>query len=150
MRLPRDAFEIVEEYDGGVVFGDGHVKLSDFGVSEEFEDEEDQLRRTAGTPSFTAPELITAGQPKARGRKVDMFAVGVTLYCLCFSCTPFKGANIMEVYDQIRTHDVTMPDGTNPALVALIQGLLNRDPQERLSVEQALESEWLAGTFQRK
>jgi [calcium/calmodulin-dependent protein kinase] kinase len=66
------------------------VKLSDFGVSEEFLGEDDFLRRTAGTPSFTAPELITAGQPKARGRKADVFAVGVTLYCLCFSCTPFE------------------------------------------------------------
>jgi serine/threonine protein kinase len=48
----------------------GIVKLSDFGVSEEFEDENDALRRTAGTPSFTAPELITAGSPPARGRMV--------------------------------------------------------------------------------
>lgn len=46
------------------------VKLSDFGVSEEFEDDNDHLRRTAGTPSFTAPELITAGSPPARGRQV--------------------------------------------------------------------------------
>jgi serine/threonine protein kinase len=69
---------------------DGVVKISDFGVSDEFEGEDDSLRRTAGTPAFTAPELITAGQAKGRGRKADVFAVGVTLYCLCFSKIPFE------------------------------------------------------------
>ncbi len=73
-----------------LLLSEGVVKISDFGVSEEFEGEDDSLRRTAGTPAFTAPELITAGQAKGRGRKADAFAVGVTLYCLCFSKIPFE------------------------------------------------------------
>lgn len=73
-----------------LLLSEGVVKISDFGVSDEFEGEDDFLRRTAGTPAFTAPELITAGQAKGRGRKADVFAVGVTLYCLCFSKIPFE------------------------------------------------------------
>ncbi len=132
------------------MLSDGVVKISDFGVSEEFEFEDDSLRRTAGTPAFTAPELITAGQPTARGRKVDIFAVGVTLYCLSFSRTPFEGNTVMEVYDKIRTHEVTFPDGTPDAQSELLRGLLRRDPQQRLSIEAALESPFLHGTVARK
>ena len=133
-----------------LVFHDGLVKISDFGVSETFEGDEDVLGRTAGTPSFTAPELITAGQPKARGRKVDIFAIGVTLYCLAFSCTPFQGTTVMEVYDQIRTHEVTFPDGTPPEFVELIKGLLARNPDDRMSIEQALASPFLKDTVARQ
>ncbi len=71
------------------------VKVSDFGVSEEFAGSNDELRRTAGTPSFTAPELITAGAPAAHGCQVDMWAVGITLYCLAFSRTPFDGTTVI-------------------------------------------------------
>ena len=132
-----------------LLYRDGVVKISDFGVSEEFVDGEDMLSRTAGTPSFTAPELITAGQPKARGRRADIFAIGVTLYCLAFSQTPFQGNTVMEVYDQIRTHNVTFPETTEADFVLLIQGLLERNPLERWTIEQALASPWLVGTVAR-
>jgi serine/threonine protein kinase len=132
-----------------LLLSDGVVKLSDFGVSEEYEGDDDALRRTAGTPAFTAPELITAGQPRARGRQVDVFAVGVSLYCLSFSRTPFDGATVMEVYDSIRTHTVVFPDSAPPEQVELLRGLLERSPERRLSIEAALRSPFLEGTVAR-
>lgn len=36
-----------------LLLSDGVVKISDFGVSEMFEGEDDVVRRTAGTPAFT-------------------------------------------------------------------------------------------------
>lgn len=41
------------------------------------------------------------------GCKVDMWAAGVTLYCLAFSKTPFDGATVMEVFEQIRSQPRT-------------------------------------------
>lgn len=38
---------------------DGHVKIADFGVSNEFEGTDDLLSTTAGTPAFMAPETMT-------------------------------------------------------------------------------------------
>lgn len=37
---------------------DGHVKIADFGVSNEFEGTDASLSCTAGTPAFMAPEMI--------------------------------------------------------------------------------------------
>lgn len=55
---------------------DGHVKIADFGVSNQFEGNDAQLSSTAGTPAFMAPEAISvSGQsfsgkvtPRARAR----------------------------------------------------------------------------------
>lgn len=38
---------------------DGHVKIADFGVSNEFEGNDALLSSTAGTPAFMAPETLT-------------------------------------------------------------------------------------------
>ena len=41
---------------------DGHVKISDFGVSQFFDGDDDSLHRTAGSPAFTAPEICANGK----------------------------------------------------------------------------------------
>jgi serine/threonine protein kinase len=61
-----------------------------------------------------------------------MWAVGVTLFCLAFSRTPFDGGTVMEVYENIRTQAVTYPDNTDEALRDLLSRLLERDPGELL------------------
>lgn len=38
---------------------DGHVKIADFGVSNEFEGTDALLSSTAGTPAFMAPETVS-------------------------------------------------------------------------------------------
>lgn len=38
---------------------DGHVKIADFGVSNQFEGNDALLSSTAGTPAFMAPETLS-------------------------------------------------------------------------------------------
>ncbi|KAF3847537.1 hypothetical protein F7725_020565 [Dissostichus mawsoni] len=47
---------------------DGHVKIADFGVSNEFEGTDANLSCTAGTPAFMAPEMVTEHELSYRGR----------------------------------------------------------------------------------
>lgn len=89
---------------------DGHVKIADFGVSKEFEGADALLSCTAGTPAFMAPEMINeeaqgfsgkvSRQVRAEkkqsevwemsspcvfvGQALDVWAMGVTLYCFVF------------------------------------------------------------------
>lgn len=89
---------------------DGHVKIADFGVSKEFEGTDALLSCTAGTPAFMAPEMINeeaqgfsgkvSRQVRAEkkqsevwemsspcvfvGQALDVWAMGVTLYCFVF------------------------------------------------------------------
>ena len=68
------------------------LKISDFGVSHIIEDGSDEIRTTAGSNYYFAPE-ICAGEAY-KGKKSDIWALGVTLYQMVFRRYPFKASNI--------------------------------------------------------
>ncbi|KAF2690801.1 kinase-like protein, partial [Lentithecium fluviatile CBS 122367] len=91
------------------------IKISDFGVSylgrrrraddtsgdqsesdAQTVDEAIELAKTVGTPAFYAPELchteLDIDQPKI-GPEIDLWALGVTLFCLIYGRVPFHDNN---------------------------------------------------------
>lgn len=47
---------------------DGHVKIADFGVSNQFEGNDALLSSTAGTPAFMAPETLSDNRKSFSGK----------------------------------------------------------------------------------
>ena len=110
----------------------GHIKISDFGVSylgkektdpfpngdeaSEYEgqdnDEAVELAKTVGTPAFYAPELcITDPEieaPPVTGQ-IDIWALGVTLYCLVFGRVPFFDENTWVLMRMIGEDELIIP-----------------------------------------
>ncbi|OCL03337.1 kinase-like protein [Glonium stellatum] len=105
------------------------IKISDFGVSylgrqasedsaedqsesEQDADEAIELAKTVGTPAFYAPELcrtdIDAETPPVTA-KIDVWALGVTLYCLVFGRVPFHDNNTFVLMRLITDRDVYIP-----------------------------------------
>ncbi|AES88594.2 Serine/Threonine kinase family protein [Medicago truncatula] len=78
----------------------GTVKIGDFSVSQACEDDNDMLRRSPGTPVFTAPECILG--VTYSGKAADTWAVGVTLYCMILGEYPFLGDTLQDTYDRVR------------------------------------------------
>lgn len=66
-----------------------------------FPDDDDSLKQSAGSPAFLAPELCAAGTIP-HGKLVDIWALGVTLYCFIFGKVPFMAENVLDIYDKIR------------------------------------------------
>ncbi|KAG5515473.1 hypothetical protein RHGRI_036505 [Rhododendron griersonianum] len=129
--------------DNLLVTAAGTVKIGDFSVSQVFEDENDELRRSPGTPVFTAPECclgLTYG-----GKAADTWAVGVTLYCMIFGKYPFLGDTLQDTYDKIVNNPLDLPDQMNPMLKNLIEGILCKDPRERMTLEAVAEHPWFIG-----
>jgi SNF1-activating kinase 1 len=102
-----------------LVTADGVVKISDFGVSylgrptsgeEELTekdvsmmDDERELARSVGTPAFWAPEVCYTDEeaigaifggvtPRITGA-IDLWALGITLYCMVYARLPFMAGD---------------------------------------------------------
>ncbi|GAA3763238.1 serine/threonine-protein kinase [Salinactinospora qingdaonensis] len=88
-----------------------------------------------GSPSFLAPE-------QARGETAtpasDMWALGATLYNAVEGAPPFHRSTAMGTLSAIITEEVPAPQRAGP-LRPVIEALLDKDPEGRLTVEQAGE-----------
>ncbi|XP_024397441.1 serine/threonine-protein kinase GRIK1 isoform X2 [Physcomitrium patens] len=121
--------------------GDGSIKICDFGVSRMFEGD-DTVRRTPGTPIHTAPECFSGSC--YHGRPADVWALGCTLYCMVFGRYPFVGdTTYPSIYDEIVNKPLFIPEGTNPDLADLLQGLLCKDVRIRLPITVVSTHPWL-------
>ena len=52
----------------------GHIKLSDFGVSAQLTKDSEMRTTIVGTPSYMAPEIVVGG---GYGTKVDVWSLGI-------------------------------------------------------------------------
>ncbi|ESQ37493.1 hypothetical protein EUTSA_v10002549mg [Eutrema salsugineum] len=126
--------------DNLLVTSTGTVKIGDFSVSQ---DDDDQLRRSPGTPVFTAPECCLG--ITYSGRAADTWAVGVTLHCMILGQYPFLGDTLQDTYDKIVHNPLIIPEGLNPQLKDLITGLLCKDPNKRMTLKAVAEHPWVTG-----
>ncbi|XP_042512028.1 serine/threonine-protein kinase GRIK1-like isoform X2 [Macadamia integrifolia] len=130
--------------DNLLVTSAGTVKIGDFGVSQVFEDDNDELRRSPGTPVFTAPECCL-GLTYHHGKAADTWAVGVTLYCMVMGQYPFLGETLQDTYDKIVNNPLLITEGINPRLQNLLEGLLCKDPKQRLTLDAVARHPWVVG-----
>ncbi|XWS52675.1 hypothetical protein CRYUN_Cryun11dG0091300 [Craigia yunnanensis] len=129
--------------DNLLITSTGTVKIGDFSVSQVFEDDNDELRRSPGTPVFTAPECCLG--LTYRGKAADTWAVGVTLYCMVLGKYPFLGETLQDTYDKIVNNPLILPNDMNPELRNLLEGLLCKDPVERMTLNAVAEHSWVIG-----
>ncbi|KAK4483405.1 hypothetical protein RD792_010591 [Penstemon davidsonii] len=129
--------------DNLLVTASGTVKIGDFSVSQVFEDDNDELRRSPGTPVFTAPECCLG--LIYHGKAADTWAVGVTLYFMVLGKYPFLGETLQDTYDKIVNNPLLLPEEMNPLLKNLLEGLLCKDPRQRMTLENAAEHAWVIG-----
>uniref|UniRef100_A0A8C5RT12 Calcium/calmodulin dependent protein kinase kinase 1 n=1 Tax=Laticauda laticaudata TaxID=8630 RepID=A0A8C5RT12_LATLA len=89
---------------------DGHVKIADFGVSNQFEGSDAQLSSTAGTPAFMAPETISDSGKTFSGKALDVWAMGITLFCFIYGKCPFIDEFILALHNKIKNKPVEFPE----------------------------------------
>uniref|UniRef100_A0A665X4C4 calcium/calmodulin-dependent protein kinase n=1 Tax=Echeneis naucrates TaxID=173247 RepID=A0A665X4C4_ECHNA len=120
---------------------DGHIKIADFGVSNQFEGTDALLTSTVGTPAFLAPEALSETRKNFSGKALDVWAMGVTLYCFVFGACPFMDERILSLHQKIKTQPVVAD--LSDDLKDLLLKMLDKNPETRISVAQIKLHPWV-------
>lgn len=118
------------------------VKLCDFGVSEMFtKTGDDRIQKSGGSPAFQSPESF---QPSGElhGKAVDIWALGVTLYCMLTGTLPFNYPNIIELYAAVVERSPRIPEDWDASLRDLMERMLCKDPALRIDMSSLREHPW--------
>jgi serine/threonine protein kinase len=123
--------------DNCLVTDDDVLKIVDFGVSEMFDKNgEMKTAKSAGSPAFMPPELCKAKHGEVSGKAADVWSMGCTLFCLLFGRIPFEKHGMLELYQAIRNDTPTYDESCNPELRDLLERLLEKDPEKRITIDE--------------
>jgi serine/threonine protein kinase len=114
-----------------------NVKLADFGVSATCEHGTDLMTNTEGSPAFLPPEEFLS--IPVQGRAQDVWAFGITVYCMAFAKLPFRARSRQELEDLVVNHEPEYPEDANPLLVDLIKRMLRKNQNDRIPISGILE-----------
>lgn len=78
-----------------------------------------------------------------KGYGVDIWSSGVVLFSMLYGTVPFKGNSMSELHQLIIRGNVTFKDDVSPEAISLLKGLLEVDPNRRMTTDQILRHEWL-------
>lgn len=117
----------------------GNVALVDFGLSKTNVAQLSGARTMAGSPAYTAPELLKPKRSRDYGKAVDWWCLGILIYEMLLAKRPFHHLNVSVLYKLIEKDPVKFPPkAAIPAdAKSLILGLLDKDPTKRLGARQA-------------
>jgi len=138
---------------------DGTVKLADFSVAifmdfnkvggnkAIFESSIIPGLQSEGTPAYQAPDsqnmtgydIITF--PHAM--KADIWSMGIVLYVMTIGRFPFKGTNMVHLFENIAKGKYEIPDWVESNLRNLLTNTININPENRYSIEEIKRHPWM-------
>ncbi|XP_063630470.1 ribosomal protein S6 kinase alpha-4-like isoform X2 [Cydia splendana] len=114
---------------------EGHIVLTDFGLSKEFCGGESRAYSFCGTIEYMAPEVVRSGS-QGHDIAVDWWSVGVLTYELLTGASPFtvegEKNTQQEITKRIVRCSYPVPTEVSPEVQDFIKKLLVKDPRRRL------------------
>ncbi|XP_044607356.2 serine/threonine-protein kinase 36 isoform X1 [Equus asinus] len=120
----------------------GGIKLCDFGFARAMSTNTMVLTSIKGTPLYMSPELV---EERPYDHTADLWSVGCILYELAVGTPPFYTTSIFQLVSLILKDPVRWPPTFSPCFKNFLQGLLTKDPRQRLSWPDLLHHPFIAG-----
>jgi serine/threonine protein kinase len=108
---------------------EGHLLLTDFGLSKVAVDEDDTCRSFLGTIEYMAPEVI---QGVEYGMAVDWWSLGALGHDLLTGNPPFTGNNNAKIQEKIVKQKLVLPYYLSADAKDLLTRFLRKEPKKRL------------------
>ena len=110
------------------------LKIIDFGLSNYFKPEKDDLLYTpCGSPCYASPEMVTGNNYD--GIKIDIWSSGVILFVMLCGYLPFVDKTNEKMFHKIAECKVEYPNYLSDIAVDLLKKILVPNPNERISIE---------------
>ncbi|XP_030058118.1 ribosomal protein S6 kinase alpha-3 isoform X1 [Microcaecilia unicolor] len=107
----------------------GHIKLTDFGLSKESIDHEKKAYSFCGTVEYMAPEVVNR---RGHTQSADWWSFGVLMFEMLTGTLPFQGKDRKETMTMILKAKLGMPQFLSPEAQSLLRMLFKRNPANRL------------------
>ncbi|XP_027729566.1 serine/threonine-protein kinase 36 isoform X3 [Vombatus ursinus] len=121
---------------------DGGIKLCDFGFARAMSTNTMVLTSIKGTPLYMSPELV---EERPYDHTADLWSVGCILYELAVGTPPFYTTSIFQLVSLILKDPVRWPPTISQCFKSFLQGLLTKDPRQRLAWPELLYHPFIAG-----
>ncbi|XP_067848743.1 ribosomal protein S6 kinase alpha-3 isoform X2 [Heptranchias perlo] len=108
---------------------EGHIKLTDFGLSKESIDHEKKAYSFCGTVEYMAPEVVNR---RGHTQSADWWSFGVLMFEMLTGTLPFQGKDRKETMTMILKAKLGMPQFLSTDSQSLLRMLFKRSPGNRL------------------
>jgi hypothetical protein len=118
-------------------------KIADFGVATFFSDDQPIITEPTGTLQYKAPEMFP---PTHYTKAVDLWATGISIYVCLTGRFLWSGDREVEIEESIRTGSLVEYEQDYFSFDAYLfmLRLLDRNPQHRITPDEALQHAWLS------
>uniref|UniRef100_A0A667WPN6 Serine/threonine-protein kinase PLK3 n=1 Tax=Myripristis murdjan TaxID=586833 RepID=A0A667WPN6_9TELE len=120
------------------------LRLGDFGLAAKLETVEQRKKTICGTPNYLAPEVLNR---QGHGTESDVWSLGCVMYTLMCGNPPFETLDLKETYKCIKEVRYNLPSSLPPAAQKLISNILQKNPSDRLTLDQILNHEFFTKGF---
>ncbi|XP_069033390.1 LOW QUALITY PROTEIN: serine/threonine-protein kinase BRSK2-like [Embiotoca jacksoni] len=119
-----------------------NIRIADFGMAS-LQVGDSLLETSCGSPHYACPEVIRG--EKYDGRRADVWSCGVILFALLVGALPFDHDNLRQLLEKVKSGVFHMPHFIPPDCQALLKGMIEVNPDKRLTLEAIQKHTWYQG-----
>ncbi|CAF0981094.1 unnamed protein product [Didymodactylos carnosus] len=122
------------------------IKIADFGLAKKVETRDEKNHTMCGTPNFLSPEIAMRS---AHSFETDVWSLGILISTLLTGRPPFDTENILSTLSRVAKVDYELPSSLSEEAQDLINNILQKQPENRLTLAQVKEHPFFSKEYSR-